>query len=118
MPLLLGKIGAYLTGFLIVVIVGQGALIYSYRDEIKEMATDIILKDFNIITLEDAIIKYNHVVESNKVDTEKKNKAYEKSQKPEIVVKYINKYITSKDSNATKCENINDTLANVNYFGL
>lgn len=112
------KIWAYISGALFLIVIVQGALIYNYKNEIKAKAADILIGEINVASLEDAIIKYNLIVEKDKIDTEAKNKAYLDSQKPEVIIKYIEKYLPQKDENATECENINDVLSNVRNLGL
>ena len=112
------KIWAYISGALLLIVVVQGALIYNYKNEIKEKAADILIGEINVASLEDAILKYNIVVEKDKIDTKAKNKAFAESQKSEVIVEYVDKYLPSKDENATDCKNINDVLSNVRALGL
>lgn len=114
----LGKIWAYLSGALMIVVIVLAFTLHSYKKEIRELTMDSLVDQLNISSLEDAIIKYNLVVEEEKVDLKKRNKEFLESQKPKVVIEYINKYIPQGDSNATECEVIDDILTNVRFFGI
>lgn len=115
---ILNKIWIYVSGALFAIVVTQGVLIYFYKAEIKSMTADILVGEINVASLEDAIIKYNLIVEKDRIDIEARNREYLESQEPTVIVEYINKYLPSKDGNATECENINNVLSNVRRIGL
>ena len=101
-----------------VVVIVLGFTVNSYKKEIRELTMDSLVDQLNISSLEDAITKYNLIVEADKVDTKQRNKEFLESQKPKVVVKYINRYIPERDGNVSECENISDILINVRFFGL
>ena len=118
MGFFLGKIWAYVSGILLVVVLSMGVMVYNYKNEIKDLTINSLVDQINIGSLEDAIKKYNLIVEEEKIDTEKRNKEFLSSQKPKVVVKYINRYIPKRDGNVSECENISGILTNVRSIGI
>jgi hypothetical protein len=102
-----------------------GFYIYVQSNNLKDMTSqrdmkvlEIAIAKTNISSLEDAIIKYNKVVEKNKIDVEKKHKTFLASIEPTVITRYITKYKKDINESSTECENINSIIDNIMLHGM